>query len=211
MFFRLVWFAALGLSTGYLLYLLHYEWVTYNEHPFMTSSSVKRVSSIQFPAITFCNLSPLNRSKVAADPRDEEYHMAVSRLNFFGNNINWSDPYYREHDYFRPRTYDDMINESMNRTSVLKMVFFDQEDVINDVEDTITQYGMCFTWNANGLASTTYTGNSMNFVALLSINTNQSYQSMDNSHGFKVRICQPMTSTSSTENKLATFVLSPVA
>lgn len=66
----MIWLAAFGICSGYLVYLLHEEYVIFKQYPSMTSASVKRVSSMQLPAITFCNMSPYNRSKVAKDPRD---------------------------------------------------------------------------------------------------------------------------------------------
>lgn len=53
---RMIWLAAFGICTGYLVYLLHEEYVIFKQYPAMTSASVKKVSSMQFPAITFCLL-----------------------------------------------------------------------------------------------------------------------------------------------------------
>lgn len=117
---RMIWLAAFGISTGYLVYLLHEEYVIFKQYPAMTSASVKRVSSMQFPAITFCNMSPYNRSKVAKDPRDVEYLLAISRLSSFVGPINWSDPYFQDNDYFRPRTNSDIKYESLNPFGVIR-------------------------------------------------------------------------------------------
>lgn len=97
-----------------------WEYVIFKQYPSMTSASVKRVSSMQFPAITFCNMSPYNRSKVAKDPRDVEYLLAISRLSSFVGPINWSDPYFQDNDYFRPRTNSDIKYESLNPFGVIR-------------------------------------------------------------------------------------------
>lgn len=181
-----IWLAAFGISTGYLLYFLHEESVAYNQRPFMTSASVKSVASIQFPAVTFCNMSPYNKSKVAPDPRDSTYHMAISPLSSIVGPVNWSDPYYQDNGYFRSRTNSDIKYETLDKSRMILMVMFDQKDVIGDLEEKVTRYGMCYTWNADGSASTTSTGNAMNFVALLNMNSDQNYQSIDSSKGLKV-------------------------
>lgn len=178
--------AAFGISTGYLLYFLHEESVAYNKRPFMTSASVKSVASIQFPAVTFCNMSPYNKSKVAPDPRDSTYHMAISPLSSIVGPVNWSDPYYQDNGYFRSRTNSDIKYETLDKSRMILMVMFDQKDVIGDLEEKVTRYGMCYTWNADGSATTTSTGNAMNFVALLNMNSDQNYQSIDSSKGLKV-------------------------
>lgn len=152
----------------------------------MTSTSVQKVSTMKFPAITFCNLSPYNKSVVVSDPRDEEFYMAISKLGIFVDDINWTDPYYRDNGYFTPRTRDDVATEALNRRAVIKSITFDMGDVGQDIEETVTRYGMCYTWNSNGSATTSSTGNNFNFYALLSVNSDQSYQSIDCSTGFKV-------------------------
>eukprot|EP00105_Crassostrea_gigas_P042671 XP_019926819.1 PREDICTED: uncharacterized protein LOC109619941 [Crassostrea gigas] len=157
----------------------------------MTSASVKRVSSMQFPAITFCNMSPYNRSKVAKDPRDVEYLLAISRLSSFVGPINWSDPYYHDNGYFRPRTNSDIKYESLNPFGVIREVLFDKVDVTGDVEEKVIRYGMCYTWNADGSVTTTSTGNSMNFIAFLKVNNDQNYQSIDCSKGLKAAVHDP--------------------
>ncbi|XP_034301154.2 acid-sensing ion channel 3 isoform X2 [Magallana gigas] len=187
----LIWFVAFGFSFGYLVYLLHEEWIIFKQYPFMTSASVKRVSSIEFPAVTFCNMSPHNRSKVAPDPRDNDYHMAISRLSSLVGEINWTDPYYRDNGYFRPRTRSDIVYEALDKSQVIRSVTFDRLDVTGDVKEKVTKYGMCYTWNADGSVTTTSTGNSMNFIALLNVNNDQNYQSIDCSNGFKATVHDP--------------------
>ncbi|XP_061164547.1 acid-sensing ion channel 3-like [Saccostrea echinata] len=194
-FYRgMIWFAAVGVCTSYLFYLLHTEWVNYHRYPFLTISSVKSVSSIKFPAVTFCNLSPYNKSKVASDPRDEVYHMAISRLNNLSEEINWMDPYYQKNGYFAPRTFNDVANETLEVNSVVKYVMFDGVSVnINqDLNKRISTNGMCYTWNSNGSATTSSTGSSFNFIALLSVNNDQNYQNTDCSNGFKVAVHDPL-------------------
>jgi hypothetical protein len=141
---------------------------------------------MKFPAVTFCNLSPYNKSKIISDPRDEEYYMATSKMSIFVRGINWTDPFYHDNGYFTQRTRDDVVSESLSRQAVIRSVTFDAVDVSQDIEETVTRYGMCYTWNGNGSATTVFTGNNFNFYALLSVNNDQSYQSMDCSKGFKV-------------------------
>lgn len=117
---RMIWLAVFGICTGYLVYLLHEEYVIFKQYPSMTSASVKRVSSMQLPAITFCNMSPYNRSKVAKDPIDVEYLLAIFRLSSFVGPINWSDPYFQDNGYFRPRTNSDIKYESLNPFGVIR-------------------------------------------------------------------------------------------
>ncbi|XP_052719382.1 acid-sensing ion channel 4-like [Crassostrea angulata] len=136
-------------------------------------------------------MSPYNRSKVAKDPRDVEYVLAISRLSSFVGPINWSDPYFQDNGYFRPRTNSDIKYESLNPFGVIREVLFDKVDVTGDVEEKVTRYGMCYTWNADGSVTTTSTGNSMNFVAFLNVNNDQNYQSIDCSKGLKAAVHDP--------------------
>ncbi|XP_062609173.1 acid-sensing ion channel 1C-like [Saccostrea cucullata] len=194
-FYRgIIWFVAVGVSTGYLLYLLYKEWINYHQYPFLAISSVKSVSSIQFPAVTFCNLSPFNRSKVASDPRDEVYHLSLSRLNNLVDEINWTDPYYQNNGYFAPRTFNDVANETLEINSVVKYITFDGKGVNlkHDLTEKVASNGMCYTWNSNGSVTTSSTGSSFNFIALLSVNNDQNYQNTDCSNGFKVAVHDPL-------------------
>lgn len=71
--------------------------------------------------------------------------LAISRLSSFVGPINWSDPYFQDNGYFRPRTNSDIKYESLNPFGVIKEVLFDKVDVTGDVEEKVTRYRMCYT------------------------------------------------------------------
>ena len=83
-------------------------------------------TEMEFPAITVCNLNPLNKSVMKNDPKIDNYFLSLGPLAMYANSINWSDPFYEQEWFYQNRTIDDILKYNKNGVgSFLYLAYFD--------------------------------------------------------------------------------------
>ena len=156
----------------------------YFEYPTYTWTTIKHSHELQFPAVTMCNLSTRNKSRLPDSARDEFWRELTK--------VNWSEPEYQNHLYHVPRTEADIIDESMDFNQTFLYGTFDRREINTSTEVTpiITRHGLCFMWNKDGKASmkTKVYGVLMNLRVWIKINSLFYSWNFDTSTGIRVGI-----------------------
>lgn len=162
-------------------------------YPTTTSVDVDVVD--EFPAVTICNLSPYNRSKMNLDQKSHNFYVASnSRLSKFASPINWSDPYYKKNGFFEPESKRYLLhNMSMELSKFLPNCFFD--NIVKPCDEIFrpifTGIGPCFTFNHDGMVHTTMNGAGYNLEVEAFIDQkNYFYGILDLGSG--VKVCHPL-------------------
>ncbi|KAJ8301858.1 hypothetical protein KUTeg_020845 [Tegillarca granosa] len=171
---------------------------TFFAYPTTTSIDVDVSNELDFPAVTFCNLSPYNKSRILLNEKLQSYYLSIlSGLFFFKPQINWSDPYYKENGFFEPierdlktKLYD---NTSMELSKVLLNCFFD--NVLIPCEEyftpVFTSTGPCFTFNKDGLIKTLMRGGGYNLLVQAFIDQSNYFYDLSGGSGLKVLVHEP--------------------
>ncbi|XP_048243677.1 acid-sensing ion channel 1-like [Haliotis rufescens] len=96
--------------------------MNYYRYPVITNTKMEVLEELPFPAVTFCNQSPFNLSKVrAADPHLETYFNKVSLLGQLTGtlSLNWSEPGFDRPIYRESQTLDWWRNIHMSPEVIL--------------------------------------------------------------------------------------------
>lgn len=140
---------------------------TFLSYPTTSSIKLDVLNEIDFPAVTICNLSPYNKSKMNSDDKMQNYFMSIDPyLSSLATPINWSDPYYRENGFFEPDSREYWMNGSMELLTFLEKCIFDNQEKPCDVyfKPVFTPMGPCFTFNHDGMVNTSMSGAGYNLV-----------------------------------------------
>lgn len=174
--------------SGYLIYTITTEIQNFYSYPTTTAVDLDITKELDFPAITLCNLSPFNKSKVQSSEKDMNYGLSLSRFNSFAQAINWSDPFYKENGYFEPVTYQTLRNFSMELSEVLRLCMFDfvGYNCSQLFEYSFTILGPCYTFNQDGRFKTTMKGGTYNLNIEAFIDQRNYYFSFTMGSGIKV-------------------------
>ena len=184
-FYSIVWtLLVLGSFTG-LLTIFFQQTTHYLQYPTYTKTVIDHVTEMTFPAITICNLSPRNKSRLPNQARDDYWRDTLLGI---GTSINWTDPRYQTEEYYRQRTTTDVCDESMQLQSMCISGQFLGEDinVSNDFTQFISTSGLCYTWNKHGTAKTNIPGVFKSFDLMWNVNLQHYAWAMDSSVGVRV-------------------------
>jgi len=122
-------------------------------------------TEMEFPAITVCNLNPLNKSVIKNDPRIDNHFLSLGPLDMYANSTNWSDPFYEQEGFYQNRTMDDILKENKDVLGYfLYSAYFDM-NVINISEHftaTISPLGPCATSKPGTILKTKNNGGRFN-------------------------------------------------
>ncbi|KAJ8301857.1 hypothetical protein KUTeg_020844 [Tegillarca granosa] len=120
---RFFWGSALLACGIYLIVTITKEIQFFFTYPTTSSIDVDVVDELPFPAVTICNLSPYNKSKMNLDEKSQNFYVAFDpRLSKFASPINWSDPYYEENGFFEPESKRYLVNNPLEVESRNGMV-----------------------------------------------------------------------------------------
>ncbi|XP_046581232.1 amiloride-sensitive sodium channel subunit beta-like [Haliotis rubra] len=163
------WTVAVLAMTAYMTYNITKELMNYYRYPVITNTKVEVLEELPFPAVTFCNLSPFNLTKIkAVDPYLEEYFTKISLLGYMAGNLNWSDPGYGS--TFRKNHKQDWWE---NITMTPKHMFYScsmngvgYQPCTAAMKPVFTTMGNCatFNWNASDVAKVRLTGSDFNLI-----------------------------------------------
>jgi hypothetical protein len=183
--FRFIWFIAIVASATYLTITVQREITHYYSNPTRTVTKMDVKSELQFPAVTICNLSPYNKSRIPMDPRRDKY------VQDMANHVpvNWSDPVLRDLGFFEPITPEMMMNATMRRSLSIRWGSFDTVGYnVSDIFEYTRAYrGLCYTFNSDGHVHTRFSGSTYNlFISMWIDQDNYINLTEDLSAGIKV-------------------------
>ncbi|XP_046577734.1 acid-sensing ion channel 5-like [Haliotis rubra] len=160
--------------TAYMTYNITKELMNYYRYPVITNTKVEVLEELPFPAVTFCNLTPVNLTKIrAVDPYLEEYYTKVSMLGRRMGNINWSDPGYGS-TFRKSHKHDWWENMSMTLSRMFYMCLMngvEHRPCTIAMKPVFTNMGRCatFNWNASDVAKVRLTGSDNNLIMYANI------------------------------------------
>ncbi|KAJ8301855.1 hypothetical protein KUTeg_020842 [Tegillarca granosa] len=150
----------------YLVFTMTREIQNYLSYPTTTSIKLEVLDELDFPAVTICNLSPFNKSKISFDEKIQNYFMSLDPyLSQNAKPINWSDPYYSLNGFFEPESREYLMNiVSMELLTFLYFCLFDNQYKPCNVffKPVFTHMGPCFTFNHDGMIKTSMNGGGYN-------------------------------------------------
>jgi hypothetical protein len=144
-------------------------------------------AQLRFPAVTICNLSPLNKSAVKNDSRIDNYYLSVSIMEGFAETINWTDPFYEAEGFFKNPSMEEAL-AVYKKEFILDQIVFDSKrlDLDKFASVSITQSGSCLTFNHDGILVTTHTGSRFNLMLWMDVHVKDSYFGESFGDGIKV-------------------------
>ncbi|XP_046577735.1 acid-sensing ion channel 1C-like [Haliotis rubra] len=154
---------------GYLSYNLTKELINYYSYPVITNTKLDVHEELPFPAVTFCNLSPYNLTRVrAVDPYLEEYFAKTSLFGPYIGPINWSDPGYGS-TFQESHNRDWWKNIYMSLTQMFSLCWMngmEYHPCTLVMKPILTHMGQCatFNWNASDAAKVRLTGSDNGLV-----------------------------------------------
>ncbi|XP_046577773.1 amiloride-sensitive sodium channel subunit beta-like [Haliotis rubra] len=190
------WTVAVLVMTGYMTYNITQELMNYYRRPVITNTKVEVIEELPFPAVTFCNLSPFNLTKIkAVDPYLEEYFTKTSLLGPLTGNINWSDPGYGS--TFRKSHKRDwweniyMAPKEMFTSCLMNGVGY--YPCTAAMKPILTLLGLCatFNWNASDVAKVRLTGSNYNLILNANIDQANYVHGAEVAAGMKVILHDP--------------------
>ncbi|XP_046581235.1 acid-sensing ion channel 1-like [Haliotis rubra] len=165
--------------SAYMSYNITKELMDFYRYPVITNTKVDVLEEVPFPAVTFCNQSPYNMSKVrAADPYLEEFFKNVSVLGGFRGPVNWNDPVLNRPTFRESKSLDwwKQIHIDPNEMlSICMMNGVSYEPCRSVMKPVLTTLGYCatFNWNASDVTTVRVAGSDNNlhiFVKVDQIN-----------------------------------------
>ncbi|XP_067660438.1 amiloride-sensitive sodium channel subunit beta-like [Haliotis asinina] len=191
------WTVAVLVMSAYMSYNITKELMDYYRYPVITNTNVDVLEEVPFPAVTFCNQSPFNLSKVrAADPHLEEFFRNVSVLGSFIGPVNWNNPVLNGSTFRDSKSLDWWRNLHMDPKDMLSICLMNgvsYEPCWSAMKPVFTSLGYCATynWNASDVITVRVAGADRNlliFVKVDQINYVLGYQL---SSGIKVILHDP--------------------
>ncbi|GAB1601878.1 acid-sensing ion channel 2-like, partial [Argonauta hians] len=167
----------------------------YNQYPVLTRINVGFAERLPFPAVTLCNLNPVDRTKINFE-KLKDYFLAFTQGDSLAIQlINWTDP------AMEP------FKKPMNKTWVrkispgLKSMLYEcrwegrylKPKCLNNFTENFTELGICYTFNgANhseqyGPLYTSHTGSSTGLVLSIYINESTYIFNEDMASGVKYK------------------------
>ena len=195
--FRFVWTVAIiGMILALFVSVIDL-YTEYNKYPFLTRINVGLADSLPFPAVTLCNLNPMDRTKIRDFDKVISYFLAFTNLHFPPNQpLNWSNPDLKPFTY--PMNKSWIRATSPNFSSLLFMCAWKgrrlQPPCTRNFSEHFTDMGICYTFNdANhtrqyGPLYTSHTGSMTGLVLYFYINESTYIYNQDMATGVKVSV-----------------------
>ena len=144
---------------------------------------------LKFPAVTVCNLSWRNGSMMGNATQDDAFYGAISPISYLLPPVNWSDPFYLENKYFVYRNFSFFTAEAIDPSQFIRQCYFDK-NYTNECQGELVEFilpnGLCYTFNADGLHSTKYSGSSYNLEMSIDIHSDRYTWGSDLASGIQV-------------------------
>lgn len=169
-------------------------------YSYLTISNIdmETVSSLPFPSITFCNLSPYMMTRLNPSPMMDHYLLTLSRMTLFVPPVPFDHPAYAELLQSPDETF--LANNSFPVTEMFHVCVNSRNDmeVCSDVlTEKITDLGRCYTYNSydhiqkHGPLFTSVTGSTLSLALYIKTNQSENVYSDNMSSGIKVhnKIC----------------------
>jgi hypothetical protein len=150
----------------------------YYKYPTTTTIFEQGHTEMEFPAITVCNLNPLNKNVMKNDPRIDNYFLSLGPLDAYANSTNWSDPFYEQEGFYQNRTIDDILNENKDVLGYfLYLAYFDMNviDISEHFTATISRHGPCVTSIPGTTLKTKNNGGRFNLVLWFNVDRANDY------------------------------------
>ncbi|XP_071088605.1 epithelial sodium channel subunit beta-like [Haliotis cracherodii] len=195
------WTVAVLVMSAYMSYSMTKELINYYRYPVITITKMEILEELPFPAVTFCNQSPFNLSKVrAADPHLETYFNKVSLLGQFTGalSLNWSEPGFDRPIYRESQTLDWWRNIHMSPEGMFYMCLMNNVPYWpcwSSMKPVFTTLGYCstFNWNASDVAKVRVTGSENNLLMYVKVDQSNYVLGSQLSAGMKVILHDPCT------------------
>ncbi|XP_071088417.1 acid-sensing ion channel 5-like [Haliotis cracherodii] len=192
------WTVAVLAMSSFMIYNITQELVNYYRYPVITNTKVDVLEELPFPAVTFCNQSPYNLSKIkAVDPYLETYLTKVSMLGPMTGSINWSDPGYGP-TFRESHSRDWWENIYMTPKTMFYLCFMNgilHKPCISAMKPILTNMGQCatFNWNASEETKVRVTGSDNNLILYANVDQANYVLGSQLAAGIKVILHDPRT------------------
>ncbi|XP_067660439.1 amiloride-sensitive sodium channel subunit beta-like [Haliotis asinina] len=191
------WAVAILAMAAYMSFNITKELMDYYRYPVITNTKVEFLEEVPFPAVTFCNLSPYNLSKVrAADPYLEEFFRNDSFLLKLWAPLNWSNPVLNRPTFRESQSLDWWRNIHMDPNEMLNAcrmngVWYGQ--CWSVMKPLFTTFGYCatFNWNTSDVVTVRVAGPDSNLNIYIRIDQNNYVLGSQLSSGIKVILHDP--------------------
>ncbi|XP_067660432.1 acid-sensing ion channel 1C-like [Haliotis asinina] len=163
------WMVAVLFMTGYMSFNITKELMNYYTYPVITNTKLDVHEELPFPAVTFCNLSPYNLTRVReVDPYLEEYFTKTSLFGPYVGSINWSDPGYGS-TFRKSQNHDWWNNIYMTPKQMFIMCWMngiEYHPCTFAMKPVFTNLGRCatFNWNVSDVVKVRLTGSDKGLV-----------------------------------------------
>ncbi|KAK6173627.1 hypothetical protein SNE40_017044 [Patella caerulea] len=144
------WFMAITMMFGVLAYNLYKELEIYYKRTTLTNVNVRGSKNEPFPAITICNFSPFNMTRLNPDSTMRSFFAKLSYLQAEGGKANWSDPNFGSF-YSQNLTKEWLLNVSVDLDVMLETCKFDgvSQPCRNYFKPVILDNSVCFAFNSD--------------------------------------------------------------
>ncbi|XP_067661281.1 amiloride-sensitive sodium channel subunit beta-like [Haliotis asinina] len=191
------WTVAVLAMSAYMSFNIAKELIDYYRYPVITNTKFEVLEEVPFPAVTFCNQSPFNLSKVrAADPHLEEFLKNVSALGSFRGPVNWSNPVLNRPTFRESQSLDWWRNLHMDPGEMLYVCLMNgisYEPCWSAMKPVFTTLGYCATynWNASDVTTVRVAGSDNNLLIYVKVDQINYVLGSQLSSGMKVILHDP--------------------
>ncbi|XP_046366056.2 acid-sensing ion channel 2-like [Haliotis rufescens] len=187
------WSLAIAAMTALLIFMLVTAMREFYTYPKMTSYSVEVMESLIFPAVTICNFSPVNISKLNIMDNQEILNFLLQSSPLYGLATETN---YDSHDFFKTDLSAAWYEQvAMEKETMFILCWFNGVNypcgpLFTPVH---TATGMCYQFNVNASSplTTTMTGSSTNLVVLVYVDQDNYVFSQEPASGVVRHVREP--------------------
>ncbi|XP_063446909.1 acid-sensing ion channel 5-like [Mytilus trossulus] len=183
----IIWSIILVACTTFLAMFVTTQIIDYYNYPVNTNMYTEKHTEMQFPAITICNLNSLKRNSILNDTRIENHYLKLSLLDWYATPSNWSDPFFKEQNFFENRTLNTVLKDHKSRSQIWEFQGRNL-DAKEYVSFLILRSGPCLTFDPNDQITTDITGSNFNLNAWIDIDAENDYFGESYGTGIKVNV-----------------------
>ncbi|CAC5399914.1 unnamed protein product [Mytilus coruscus] len=186
----IIWSIILVACTTFLVMFVTTQIIDYYNYPVITNMYTETHSELQFPAVTICNLNSLKKSSILNDTRMENHYLKLSLLDEYATPTNWSDPFFKEQNFFEKRTLDNVLTDHKDYSQSWR--FGERYLMPKEYESfLILRSGPCLTFNLNDKLTAQITGSNFNLNAWVNIDAANDYFGESYGSGLKFKVHDP--------------------